>query len=152
MSDAAKTAACLLISDAPKGVQALFQLANTARLNAYSPYSRVKVGAAVQAASGKLYGGCNVENSSYGGSNCAERVAIQKAVSEGEHQIQAVMVVTEASPAWPPCGFCRQVMNEFVVSDQPLLVYICNTQGKYQTTTLEALLPNSFSKDQLLKN
>ncbi|MEK6580085.1 MAG: cytidine deaminase, partial [Bdellovibrionota bacterium] len=93
----------------------LLDTAKAVRKNAYSPYSKVKVGAALRTRDGKIFSGCNVENSSYGATVCAERVAIQKAVSElgGKIEIQELVVVTDATPPWTPCGICRQVIAEF---------------------------------------
>src|SRR5690348_9517727 len=89
----------------------LYEKAIQAQKHSYSPYSGCKVGAALRTRGGEIFSGCNVENSSYGATVCAERVAVQKAVSEcGKIEIMEIMVVTDASPPWPPCGLCRQVM------------------------------------------
>ena len=128
-------------------IQELYQLARAAREKAYCPYSGYQVGAAIRVAEGKIYTGCNVENSSYGATNCAERVAIQKAISEqGRVQIWAVMVVTDASPPWPPCGMCRQVIAEF---SQDCVIYAANLQGELQTTRFAELLPQAFTPQYL---
>ncbi len=124
----------------------LVKLAQEARNNSYAPYSHYHVGAAVLAASGKIYTGANVENSSYGLSVCAERVAIWKAVSEGEKQILAVAVATENGGT--PCGACRQVMSEFGSGDIPVLV--ADAEGLKQTFRLEDLLPEAFSGSDLV--
>ncbi len=87
--------------------------AKEASKNSYSPFSRFAVGAAVLASSGKIYRGCNVENSSFGLTNCAERCAIFKAVSEGEREIRAVAIYSPNADSCYPCGACRQVMYEF---------------------------------------
>ncbi|OGO05583.1 MAG: cytidine deaminase [Chloroflexi bacterium RBG_13_56_8] len=118
----------------------LIDAASKARGNAYAPYSRFPVGAAVRAASGRIYAGCNVENASFGLTVCAERVAIWKAVSEGERDLQALAVVTEDGSA--PCGACRQVMSEFV-KDMPIAV--ADVTGHVRLTSLAELFPYPFS-------
>jgi cytidine deaminase len=106
------------------------------------------VGAAVRTESGKIYNGCNVENSSYGGTVCAERVAIQKAVSEeGALKIVEVLVVTDSTPPWPPCGLCRQVIGEFCEPKTP--IHSTNLKGDIVSSTLDDLLPNAFTSDFL---
>ncbi len=115
-----------------------------AREFAYAPYSHYKVGAALLTQSGKIYTGCNVENAGYSGTVCAERIAIFKAVSEGEHAFVAIAVVT--TNAGSPCGVCRQVMREFSV-DLPILVG--DTNYNYQIFTLADLLPHSFGPENL---
>lgn len=111
--------------------------------NAYAPYSNFKVGAAVLAESGRIYSGCNVENASYGLSVCAERVAILKAVSEGEREIRAVAISNSSGKPSPPCGACRQVMAEFAPKDEPMMTYLVSDQG-VETYTLDDLLPHAF--------
>ena len=91
----------------------LLTRAREAMENAYAPYSNFKVGAALLCASGRVYTGCNVENASYGATNCAERTAIFKAVSEGEREFLAIAIASSSHKATPPCGICRQVMTEF---------------------------------------
>ncbi|MBI2712615.1 MAG: cytidine deaminase [Bdellovibrio sp.] len=137
------------ISSAPLAIKDLFKAALLVREKAHSPYSGFKVGAAIRTAQGQTFTGCNVENSSYGGSNCAERVAIQKAVSETENlEIVEIMVVTDANPPWPPCGLCRQVMVEFGTQ---IKIYCSSTQGAYAEYTLNELLPNAFTPSNLKK-
>jgi len=120
------------------------EAACTAREQAYAPYSKFKVGAAVIGGSGTVYAGINVENASFGLTACAERVAIFKAVSAGERDILAVAVCTESGVT--PCGSCRQVIREFA-ADCP--VYILDTNGSSRETSLAALLPQSFGKGDL---
>lgn len=111
-----------------------------ARRWSYSPYSGYKVGAALLAASGKIYDGANIENAAYPESLCAERVAIFKAVSEGEREFTAIAVATENGGF--PCGACRQVMSEFALE---MIVLIADGQGAIlRRTTVRELLPNSF--------
>jgi len=121
------------------------QAALAAMGNAYAPYSRFRVGAAVVGVSGRIYSGSNVENASYGLTNCAERTAIFKAVSEGEHRLTSLAVVAESSQPASPCGACRQVMAEFGIET----VIMGNTQGKQRVMTMKDLLPNAFSNDDL---
>jgi cytidine deaminase len=114
--------------------------------NAYVPYSHFRVGAAVLMKSGKIYTGANIENSSYGATVCAERVAIFKAISEGEKEIQEIAVVTETDKPSSPCGICRQVIAEF--SDDAL-IFLANTKGDLIETSLKKLLPMAFTKKDL---
>lgn len=126
----------------------LFLLASKARENSYSPYSQKQVGAAIEMADGSTYSGCNVENASFGGTNCAERTAIFKAVSERKAQaIKTVMVVTDNVDPWPPCGFCRQVIGEFATSNT--MVICANLQGHSKVFTFSQLLPDSFGPLQM---
>ena len=129
----------------------LFDLAKEVRLRAYSPYSQVKVGAALLLKNGQIFTGCNVENSSYGGTVCAERTAILKAVSETGPRIEIteIVVVTDASPAWPPCGLCRQVIAEFAAPHT--LIHAINLQGDCRTTAFSDLLPQAFLPEHLGK-
>lgn len=123
----------------------LIKLAQDVRTKAYAPYSNFKVGAAVLAESGKVYTGCNVENASYGLTNCAERSAIFKAVSEGEINLRKICIVTDSSALTPPCGACRQVLAEFNIQE----IILANLQGDIAKFTLEELLPHSFTKKHL---
>lgn len=126
----------------------LYKAAKKARLHSYSPYSGHKVGAAIRLKTGEIFNGCNVENSSYGGTNCAERVAIQKAVSEnGKIEIVEIFVVTDAKDPWPPCGLCRQVIAEFSRNDT--IIHSGNLTGKVRTTTLGDIFPEAFTPDYL---
>ncbi len=123
----------------------LIRAAQAARQHAYAPYSRYPVGAALLTRSGKIYTGVNVENAAFPSGMCAERVAVFKAVSEGEQAFAAIAVVTENGGA--PCGACRQVLAEFGTD---LEVVVADTSGKVVLkTTLEALLPASFGPQSL---
>ena len=125
----------------------LVQLAAEARERAYAPYSNYWVGAALMTRSGKFFSGCNVESAAYPTSLCAERVAIFKAVSEGEREFMAIAVVTENGGT--PCGACRQVMAEFGLDT---VVLIADTQGKLrQEATVAELLPGAFGPGDLGK-
>ena len=121
-----------------------------ARELAYEPYSNHKVGAALVGKSGKIYLGCNVENAAYTPTNCAERTAIFKAVSEGEREFTAIAVVgglgDKLSDVCAPCGVCRQVMAEFCDADMKIIL---GTPEKIVVTTLSELLPYSFGKNNL---
>lgn len=125
----------------------LIELAKDAMTRAYAPYSGYKVGAALLCADGTVYQGCNVENAAYGPSNCAERTAIFKAVSEGHLKFTAIAVCGGKdgviTGAFPPCGVCRQVMREFC--DNDFVIYMIDSEEGYTSCTLGELLPYSFS-------
>ena len=123
-------------------IQKLMDCAIKARENAYSPYSHFAVGAALLCEDSTLYEGCNIENASYGLTNCAERTAIFKAVSEGHIKFKALAVVADTEGPCAPCGACRQVMAEFKI---PLII-MGNSMGNIKIVTMEELLPFSFSE------
>ena len=123
-------------------IQKLMDCAIKARENAYSPYSHFAVGAALLCEDGTLFEGCNIENASYGLTNCAERTAIFKAVSEGHTKFKALAVVADTDGPCAPCGACRQVMAEFKI---PLII-MGNLMGNIKIVTIEELLPFSFSE------
>ncbi|MEK6705255.1 MAG: cytidine deaminase [Bdellovibrionota bacterium] len=128
----------------------LYTEAKAARERSYSPYSGYKVGAALRTSSGKIFSGCNIENSSYGATVCAERVAIQKAVSEeGEIKITELVVITDVSPPWPPCGVCRQVISEF--ADKKLVIHTANLSKETKSTAFSDLFPSAFTPAHLGK-
>ena len=124
----------------------LVELAKEAMQKAYAPYSGYWVGAALLTKGGAVYTGCNIENAAFGPTNCAERTAFFKAVSEGEREFAAIAVVGgkggEIIGFFPPCGVCRQVMQEFCGPD--FLVYVIGPKGAYDTYTLSQLLPGGF--------
>ena len=120
----------------------LIAAAKKARGSAYAPYSKFKVGAALLADGGKIFAGCNVENASYGLTQCAERVAIAKAVSEGARRIRAIAVVAAEGAPISPCGACRQVIYEFGKEADVLLV---SAEGKRVVEKITTLLPRGFS-------
>ena len=124
----------------------LMALAMDAMEQAYAPYSRCKVGAALLTADGAVYTGCNIENAAFGPTNCAERTAFFKAVSEGKRQFAAIAVCGGkdgvVTGAFPPCGVCRQVMREFC--DDDFLIYLSDDRGGCKTLTLSQILPYSF--------
>jgi cytidine deaminase len=126
---------------------ALIGHARHASAAAYAPYSGFRVGAAVLTADGEIYGGCNVENASYGLTVCAERVAIWKAVSDGAPRITTLVVYTPTSTITAPCGACRQVAFEF----GPDMKVICVCDGGEEEFTLAQLLPGAFGPSSLGK-
>jgi len=127
----------------------LAKIAIDARENAYVPYSKFKVGAAVVTMDGSIYTGCNIENASFGATNCAERTAIYKAVSEGHKKIKAIAIVGDMSTHTYPCGICRQVIVEFATSDMQII--LVKNEDDYIIKTMEEVLPGAFTKDDLLK-
>lgn len=134
------------MTPSPTLIARLERLARRAAKTSYSPYSHFAVGAAVLAGSGKSYSGTNVENASFGLCNCAERTAIFTAVAAGERKITCVVVYTPTSSVTPPCGACRQVINEF--GPQAKVISICDSADRIDTT-LEALLPGAFGPGNL---
>lgn len=118
----------------------LLNIAKQAAEHAYAPYSEFYVGAALLTQDGKVYTGCNIENASYGATNCAERTAIFKAVSEGERNFKKIAVASKAGTTAYPCGVCLQVINEFM----PEGVVILENEGEVITYTLKELLPHGF--------
>lgn len=123
----------------------LIELANEARRRAYVPYSKYAVGAALRTKSGRVYTGVNIENAAYPTTICAERVAVFKAVSEGEREFEVISVVTDNGGS--PCGSCRQVLSEFGLDT---VVLIANGEGKLmRTTTVSNLLPEAFTPGDL---
>lgn len=129
----------------------LVKLAMTAAENAYVPYSHHYVGAALETKDGKIYLGCNIENAAYGPTNCAERTAFFKAISEGEREFSKIAVVggkdLNFKDYFSPCGICRQVMSEFC--DDDFLIILGKNGGVYTEMTLDELLPMRFSPKNL---
>jgi cytidine deaminase len=127
--------------------QALIDLANIARQRAYAPYSNYPVGSSLRTKTGRIYTGVNIENAAYPQTMCAERVAIFKAVSEGEKEFEVITVVTDNGGS--PCGGCRQVMAEFGLDT---IVLMADGNGKIvQETTVKELLPEAFTPNHLGK-
>lgn len=131
-----------------KRLNEVIERAKAARKSAYSPYSGVKIGAAVLTSKGEVYAGSNIENASYGLSCCAERAAIFKAVSEGQRDIVAIAVVGKSEDFTRPCGACRQVMVEF---NPKMRVLRRGLDGFSADTTAAALLPERFNPPELSK-
>ena len=126
--------------------------AKKAMENAYSPYSHFSVGAALLCRSGKVYTGCNIENSAFSPTNCAERTAFFKAVSEGERKFRAICIIggkdISETVCTPPCGVCRQVMAEFC-DPKKFKVILASGREKYRILRLEELLPFGFGSEYL---
>ena len=121
--------------------EALIAAARAAREHAHAPYSHFKVGAALRAKSGLVFTGCNVENATFGLTVCAERVAVWKAISEGERGFDSVAVVTESDTLTPPCGACRQILWEFCGDAE---IILANLNGQVEVYRLSALFPKPF--------
>ena len=132
--------------------RALAKEAILAKENAYVPYSHFRVGAALLTKSGKIYRGCNIENAAYTPTNCAERTAFFKAVSEGEREFQAICIVGGQDGILreyaAPCGVCRQVMMEFC-NPHTFQIILATSREQYEIFTLEELLPKGFGPDNL---
>ena len=124
-----------------EGLEPLIEAAKRARLQSVAPFSNFLVGAAVRTADGKVYTGCNVESASYGLTVCAERVAIWKALSEGERQFTELVVVADTETLLPPCGTCRQIIWEFA---REATIVFANTEGKTEEFHIADLLPRAF--------
>lgn len=132
---------CCVTIQMKKELKSLIESAKNAREKAHAPYSKFKVGAAVKTKSDKIYTGCNIENASYSLTVCAERVAIFKAISEGETEFEQLAVVADTEKLTPPCGACRQIIWEFC-GDIP--VTFANLHGETETFQMSELLPRAF--------
>ena len=128
--------------------ESLIETAKEARLQSVAPFSDFKVGAAVRTDSGKVYTGCNVESASYGLTVCAERVAIWKALSEGERHFTELAVVADTDTLTPPCGTCRQIIWEFA---RDAKIVFANLDGRNQVFNIRELLPDAFDARFLKK-
>ena len=128
-------------------LQPMLDVAREALARAHAPYSRFRVGACLRAASGRLYGGCNVENSAYPVGQCAEATAIGAMVVAGDHEIVEVVVLTEGREICSPCGRCRQQLAEFARPAVP--VHLAGPEGVRATTRLGELLPLAFGRETL---
>ena len=124
----------------------LIVIAKQTRENAHAPYSNFRVGAALRATSGRIFGGCNVENATYGLTICAERTAIFKAISEGERGFDAISVVTDTDTLTPPCGACRQLIWEFC-GDIPVI--LATLKGRTEVLQMRDLFPKPFDASNL---
>jgi len=122
-------------------LEELVEAAKRVRENAFAPYSNFKVGSAVISEDGKIFSGCNVESASFGLTVCAERVAIWKAVSEGESELAGIAVVADTEELTPPCGVCRQIIWEFC-GDVPVI--LANLKGDVEKILISELLPRAF--------
>ena len=130
----------------PAAPDALIAAALAARENAFAPYSKFKVGAAIEDTAGRIHTGCNVENSTYGLTVCAERVAVFKAISEGVRKFRRVAVAADTDRLTPPCGACRQILWEFCGDIEIVLV---NPRGQTETHRLKDLFPKPFDVSYL---
>jgi cytidine deaminase len=126
----------------------LIKEAIVSREKAYVPYSNFKVGAAVLTEDGNIYSGCNIENASLGATNCAERTAIFKAVSEGHRKIKAIAIIGDTNNFTYPCGICRQVMIEFAY-DEDIDIIIVKNENEYIIKKMYEILPGAFTKKDL---
>ena len=125
---------------------ALVSAALAARENAFAPFSKFKVGAAIEDAEGRIHTGCNVENATYGLTVCAERVAVYKAVSEGVRQFRRIAIAADTDTPTPPCGACRQILWEFCGDIE---IVLANPRGKTETCHLKELFPKPFDVSYL---
>lgn len=135
-----------VVTPTPAQLKKLKIAAKAAAKRAYAPYSRFKVGASVLTASGRIYSGCNVENASYGLSNCAERTAIFSAIAAGEREFKCVVVYTPTQTATAPCGACRQVIHEF--GPEARVVSFCSSHDEIDVS-MDSLLPGAFGPSNL---
>lgn len=131
-------------------IKKLAQESIAAKEFAYTPYSHFRVGAALLTKDGKIYRGCNIENAAYTPTNCAERTAFFKAVSEGQKEFTAIAINGDADDYLYPCGVCRQVMAEFC-DQETFQVILVNSPDDYKIFTLEELLPGAFTKKDITK-
>lgn len=130
-----------------KTPEELIEVARQVRELAYAPYSKFRVGAVVECRDGRTFTGCNVENSSYGLTMCAERVALGKAVSEGASDFIRIAVIADAHAPVPPCGACRQVISELCGAQTEIVMV--NLEGRIETHTVAQLLPEAFDRSFL---
>jgi cytidine deaminase len=124
-----------------ESLEQLIETAKAARLQSVAPFSKFLVGAAVKTKDGKVYTGCNIESASYGLTVCGERVAIWKALSEGERQFTELAIVADTESLTPPCGTCRQIIHEFC---EDATIVLANLHGQTETCTIDELLPRAF--------
>jgi cytidine deaminase len=127
----------------------LFAAAEAAQMNAYAPYSRFKVGAALRADGGAIFSGCNVENAAYPQGSCAEAGAISAMALAGERRIAEILVIGDGEALCTPCGGCRQRIREF--ADERTTIHVAGPEGVRKTFTLNALLPDSFGPGHLAR-
>ncbi len=135
------------MSGTTSGIGALIDAAAVARANAYAPYSRFAVGAAIRAEDGRLYAGANVENAAYPQGQCAEASAIGAMIAAGARRIEAMVVLADGAALCTPCGGCRQRIREF--AEPAILIHLCGLDGVRRTVTVGELLPLSFGPDNL---
>lgn len=136
------------MSQTQRNIDELIQKATGMLDRAYVPYSHFPVGAAIVTKGGTVYTGCNIENASFGLTNCAERTALFKAISEGDKEFDYMVVTGATDGPISPCGACRQVMAEFCEPDMPVL--LTNNQGNKFETTVQQLLPGAFRSEDMV--
>jgi cytidine deaminase len=129
-----------------KDFSVLVDSAIHARQKAWAPFSKFKIGAAILTKDGKIYTGCNIESASYGLTVCAERVAIWKAISDGQKEFIGIAIVADTEDLTPPCGACRQIIWEFC---NDIIVILANLQDQRRTFKASELLPNAFDSKYL---
>lgn len=122
----------------------LIEISANAQKYSYSPYSKFRVGAALLCSDGAVFTGCNIENSTFGATNCAERTAVFKAISEGHSDFKAIAITSSSGDLTYPCGICRQVLSEF---SPEIKIILTDADKKIITYTLDELLPHSFKLD-----
>jgi cytidine deaminase len=135
------------MSGTTSGISALIDAAAAARTNAYAPYSRFAVGAAIRAEDGRLYAGANVENAAYPQGQCAEASAIGAMIAAGARRIEAMVLLADGAALCTPCGGCRQRIREF--AEPATEIHLCGLDGVRRTVTIAELLPLSFGPDNL---
>jgi cytidine deaminase len=135
------------MSGTTSGIGALIDAAAAARANAYAPYSRFAVGAAIRAEDGRLYAGANVENAAYPQGQCAEASAIGAMIAAGARRIEAMVLLADGAALCTPCGGCRQRIREF--AEPATEIHLCGLDGVRRTVTIAELLPLSFGPDNL---
>lgn len=124
----------------------LIKIAKEAMNNAYVPYSKFRVGAALETSDGKVYSGCNIENASFGGTNCAERTALFKAISEGHRKFTKIAVISDSDDYTYPCGICRQVLSEWGLDME---VIVASSSEGYRVHKLSEILPYAFTNENM---
>ena len=124
----------------------LIGMASDVMANSYSPYSRFKVGAAIECSDGSVFTGCNIENAAFGSTMCAEAAAVASAVSAGKREFKRIAITSEGSAYCFPCGSCRQLLSEF---SQDIEVLCARADGRYVSYSLPSLLPMVFGKEQI---
>ena len=140
----------MLMSSKKEQIKKMIEIALSQLAYSYTPYSDFKVGAALLGKNGRIYTGCNIENAAYTPTNCAERTAFFKAVSEGKKEFTAIAINGDANDYLYPCGVCRQVMAEFC-DPETFQVILVNTPDDFKIFTLEELLPGAFTKQDITK-
>lgn len=124
----------------------LVRLAKEAMNNAYVPYSKFRVGAALLTADGLVFSGCNIENASFGGTNCAERTALFKAISEGNRKFKKIAIISDSNDYTYPCGICRQVLSEWGLDME---IIVANSNEEFRVHKLRDILPYAFTNENM---